>query len=93
MNPQVRGLIEEWIDSYIGDAEIWVNYCRRFSPVISKEEDMTLGFIVGRLWETFYMLTRMHDRRNPSEEENLELLKLIDRRAMELMSAIRKALT
>jgi len=93
MDVHIRGLLEREIDAFLGRADEFLEWSREFKPIISNEDDMTLGFVVGMVLGLQKSYTGMILNREPTNKDFSEGFELLKRRAPEMMSAIRKELT
>jgi hypothetical protein len=93
MEITLRGLIEKELDSML-KTETLNNMIKMFKQVfpIKSTEDATFGFFVGAILTRAITIVELVYRRQPTDEEYLEMFNVIERRTFEIKGEIKKAL-
>ena len=94
MEPLMRGVIEQAIDSNLTDEsleELQVRF-EMLKPIITSREDAMFGFIVGAVVATFSNLYSMILRRKPTDQEVDEMGKILQERSALIKSRILETL-
>lgn len=95
MEPYLRGNVESLLDDVLEKQLILVQNTLQelFSPLVQSMEDMMCGYVVGRTVQFAFDAILALQRRNPTDEEFLDIAKMLRRRALEIKEQVRKVLS
>lgn len=88
----IRGSIERHIDEILERENLLSSALEMFkeplSPTVKSFEDALFGYVIGRTLQFSFDVLQIHYRRPLSDEEFIEIGKMLTRRAMEIKSKI-----
>lgn len=88
----IRGSIERHIDEILERENLLSSALEMFreplSPTVKSFEDALFGYVIGRTLQFSFDVLQIHYRRPLSDEEFIEIGKMLTRRAREIKSKI-----
>jgi hypothetical protein len=92
MEFKLRGYLEKTIDNQLKESTLktYFDLNNRFSPIISSNEDMVFGFIIGNTFANYAQVCE-ELRKGSMKEEDIKLfVEVVERRGLEIKSTIRE---
>lgn len=90
MNDNLEDIIEQKIDSTFERLDEIIKITESLDKLSVKDNAFAFGIIIGRLYNSFFYQCRRILKRDPTEQEFLEFLKILKKRQPEFLEKLNK---
>lgn len=90
MNDNLKDIIEQKIDSTFERLDEIIKITESLDKLSVKDNAFSFGIIIGRLYNSFFYQCRRILKRDPTEQEFLEFLKILKKRQSEFLEKLNK---
>ncbi|HXV66264.1 MAG TPA: hypothetical protein VD731_03405 [Nitrosopumilaceae archaeon] len=90
MNDNLKDIIEQKIDSTFERLDEIIKITESLDKLSVKDNAFAFGIIIGRLYNSFFYQCRRILKRDPTEQEFLEFLKILKKRQSEFLEKLNK---
>ena len=90
MNENLEDIIEQKIDSTFERLDEIIKITESLDKLSVKDNAFAFGIIIGRLYNSFFYQCRRILKRDPTEQEFLEFLKILKKRQSEFLEKLNK---
>lgn len=90
MNDNLKDIIEQKIDSTFERLDEIIKITESLDKLSVKDNAFAFGIIIGRLYNSFFYQCRRILKRDPTEQEFLEFLKILKKRQPEFLEKLNK---
>lgn len=90
MNDNLEDIIEQKIDSTFERLDEIIKITESLDKLSVKDNAFAFGIIIGRLYNSFFYQCRRILKRDPTEQEFLEFLKILKKRQSEFLEKLNK---
>ena len=90
VNDNLKDIIEQKIDSTFERLDEIIKITESLDKLSVKDNAFAFGIIIGRLYNSFFYQCRRILKRDPTEQEFLEFLKILKKRQSEFLEKLNK---
>ena len=90
MEKKIKKILEEKISESLGPSAEIFQIANSYKEVPSSIDSISLGIIIGRVYNSFYYQTRRIKKRDPTKDEFQEFLELLKKHKIKIFEKIKK---